>query len=80
VFRDSLNAGVWAISLARMGNQLNLTECEIAQLEPQILRGKMIMIERKVRHVGAHYVVESIAHLPAALDAIQARLRQAEQP
>ena len=40
----------------------------------------MIIIEWNLRHVGGHYPVENVADVPPALDEIQARLRQGEQP
>src|SRR5215510_685023 len=77
---EGLNAGAWTIGLTRAGNELGLTEREIAQLEPQILSARLTTIERKLRHAGAHDIVESIADVPPVLEEIQARLRQGEQP
>ncbi len=47
---------------------------------PGPFSARLTPIERKLRHAGAHYVVESIADVPAVLEDIQARLRQGEQP
>jgi phosphonoacetaldehyde hydrolase len=77
---EGLNAGAWTIGLTRTGNELGLTEREIAQLEPQILSARLTTIERKLRRAGAHYIVESIADVPLVLEEIQAHLRQGEHP
>ena len=77
---EGLNAGAWTIGLSRTGNELGLTEREIAQLEPQILSTRLTTIEWKLRHAGAHYVVESIADVPPVLEEIQVRLRHGEHP
>jgi len=77
---EGLNAGAWTIGLSRTGNELGLSEYEIAQFEPQILSARLATIERKLRQAGAHYVVESIADVPRVLAEIQARLREGEQP
>lgn len=77
---EGLNAGMWTIGLTRSGNELGLTETEVAALETQALQAQLAEIERRMRQAGAHYVVETIADVPNVLDRIEARLRQGEHP
>jgi phosphonoacetaldehyde hydrolase len=77
---EGLNAGMWTIGLARTGNELGLTEQEIAALEPQVLRGKLDRARQRFRQAGAHYVVDAIAEVAPVLDEINARLAHGERP
>jgi len=77
---EGLNAGTWTIGLSRSGNELGLTERECRDLKPGALAARLTQIEQRLRQAGAHYVVETIADVPPILDAIEARLRQGEQP
>jgi phosphonoacetaldehyde hydrolase len=77
---EGLNAGMWTIGVSKSGNELGLTEAEIAALEPQTLHTQLMLIEQRLRQTGAHYVVETIANVPDVLDTIEVRLRQGERP
>jgi phosphonoacetaldehyde hydrolase len=77
---EGLNAGMWTIGLAKTGNELGLTEQEIAALEPQVLRGKLDRARERFRQAGAHYVVDAIAEVAPVLDEINARLAHGERP
>ncbi len=71
---------MWTIGLTKSGNELGLTECEAGALDPLELAARLSPIEQRMRQAGAHYVAETIADVPALLDAIEARLRLGEQP
>jgi phosphonoacetaldehyde hydrolase len=77
---EGLNAGMWVIGLTKSGNELGLNEREVVALDPRDLSARLAPIERRMRQAGAHYIVETIAEVPPVLDAIEARLRQGEQP
>jgi phosphonoacetaldehyde hydrolase len=77
---EGLNAGMWTIGVTKSGNELGLTEAEIAALEPADLSNRLRCAHQRLAQAGAHYVVESIADVPPILDAIEARLRQGERP
>ena len=77
---EGLNAGMWTIGLAKTGNELGLTEQEIAALEPQVLRGKLDRARQRFRQAGAHFVVDAIAEVAPVLDEINARLAHGERP
>jgi len=77
---EGLNAGMWTIGLTKSGNELGLSEHEASHMDPQQLAGRLQQIEQRMRQVGAHYVAETIAEVPAILDRINACLQAGEQP
>jgi phosphonoacetaldehyde hydrolase len=77
---EGLNAGMWTIGLSKTGNELGLTEQEISALKPEDLKSKLDRASQRFRQAGAHYVVETIAEVPAILDHINARLGRGERP
>lgn len=77
---EGLNAGVWTIGLTRTGNELGLTLAEQASLDPADLTERLERIRQRFAQAGAHYVVESIADVPAVLDEIAAAVRRGERP
>ncbi|MFQ3566273.1 MAG: phosphonoacetaldehyde hydrolase [Aggregatilineales bacterium] len=77
---EALNAGAWAVAVSQTGNALGLTEAEVEALDPAALADQLAPIEAGLYEAGAHVVIRSVAELPAALDAIEERLRAGEQP
>lgn len=77
---EGLNAGMWTIGLAKTGNELGLTEEQIASLPPDILQAKLARAYQRMQHSGAHYVVDGVADVMPVLDDINARLRRGERP
>jgi len=77
---EGLNAGMWTIGLARTGNELGLTESQIAALDPEVLDTKLQRAYRRMQQTGAHYVVDGISDVMPLLDDIEARLRRGERP
>jgi phosphonoacetaldehyde hydrolase len=78
--QEGLNAGMWTIGVTRTGNELGLTEAEVACLAPHDLRRRLDAIQRRLQAAGAHYVTESIEGCPAMIEAINARLARGERP
>jgi phosphonoacetaldehyde hydrolase len=77
---EGLNAGMWTIGLAKTGNELGLTENQIAEEDPAVLEMKLARAYRRMSQSGAHYVVDGIADVMPALDDIHARLARGERP
>ena len=77
---EGLNAGMWTIGVAKTGNELGLTEQEIAALEPEALKAKLERAYQRMHQAGAHYVVDTIAEVPPILGDINARLARGERP
>jgi len=77
---EGLNAGTWVIALAQTGNELGLTQIEVAALPPEILNRRLAEISERLYRAGAHYVVNSIGDVVPVLDEIDARLKRGERP
>ena len=77
---EGLNAGSWTVGLAKSGNELGLGEDEVEALDGETLAAKLEAVYGRLRGAGAHYVVDTIADLPDALEDISARLRAGERP
>jgi phosphonoacetaldehyde hydrolase len=77
---EGLAAGMWTVAVAVSGNEVGLPLAEWRALpaaEQARLRARAV--ERLAR-AGAHLVVDSVAELPAAVAAIEARLERGERP
>ena len=77
---EGLNAGMWTIGLAKTGNEMGLTEAQIAALEPETRQARLDRAYKRMHQTGAHFVVDSISDVPPVLDAINVRLAAGERP
>ncbi len=77
---EGLNAGTWTIGLSRTGNEVGLNESELAALPEDGVRLRVARAADGLAAVGAHYVVESIADVPAIIDEIELRLKMGDRP
>lgn len=77
---EGLNAGMWTIGLAKTGNELGLTEQQIAALPPEEIKVRLARAYQRMSQAGAHYVVDSIAEVRPLLDDINSRLARGERP
>ncbi len=78
---EGLNAGCWAVGVARYSNYMNINSIEEADSLPEE------EIERRIEQTrdlllraGAHYVVDSIVEMPEVIADINARLARGERP
>ncbi len=77
---EGLNSGTWTIGVTQTGNELGLSQSEIYTLPLTELAARLVPIEGRMREAGAHYIVRSIADVPAILADIETRLQMGEQP
>ena len=80
---EGLNAGMWAVGVARSGNEMGLDAREEAALleqQPQVHAARLNGARSRMQAAGAHYVVDSVADLEPVLKAIEARLAAGEAP
>jgi phosphonoacetaldehyde hydrolase len=77
---EGLNAGMWTIGLAKSGNEMGLSEKEIASLPQEEYRRRIERAYERMYHSGAHYVVDTVADVMPCLDDIDARLSRGERP
>jgi phosphonoacetaldehyde hydrolase len=77
---EGLNAGMWTIGLALSGNEIGLPLEEVRRLDPAELARRSERAYTRMRQVGGHYVVDSIADVMPCLDAIEERMARGERP
>jgi phosphonoacetaldehyde hydrolase len=73
-------AGTWAVGVALTGNIAGLAAEELAALDPAAREALRRTATEALMRAGAHLVIDSIAELPAAVAAIEARLGVGERP
>lgn len=77
---EGLNAGMWTIGVTKTGNEVGLSEAEVAALPEAERRARIGSATAKLAQAGAHYVVEGVADILPLLDDIDARLSRGERP
>lgn len=77
---EGLNAGMWTVGVAVTGNETGLSLADWEALSPAKQDQYRTGAYRRLLAGGAHYVIDSIADLPACLEVIEARLARGEKP
>lgn len=77
---EGLNGGMWTIGIAKTGNELGLTEPEIAALPPDDYARLIQRAYARLAAAGAHYVVDGVADILPCIDDIERRLAAGEKP
>jgi phosphonoacetaldehyde hydrolase len=71
-------AGTWTVGIALTGNAVGLSADELAAVSPHERARLREQAAAELR--GADVMIDSIAHLPQAVAAIDARLAAGERP
>lgn len=77
---EGLNAGMWTVGLSLSGNEVGYSVEEYAKADPAEVAARVALAEAKLKKAGAHYVVRSVADLPAVLVQIAADMRTGKMP
>ncbi|MBX7257699.1 MAG: phosphonoacetaldehyde hydrolase [Candidatus Hydrogenedentes bacterium] len=77
---EGLNAGMWSVGLVDHGNEVGLTAAEFAALSPEDRAAKCAKARQRLVSCGAHFVIDTIAQLPATIDEINCLLARGERP
>lgn len=77
---EGLAAGSWAVGVAMSGNALGLSHAEMQALPEAERAERRAEAVLELSQGGAHYVIDSIADLPALLGLIEGRLADGERP
>lgn len=80
---EGLNAGMWTVGVAETGNEMGLSAEEAADAAARDAAGyaaRLAGARARLAAAGAHFVVDSVADLPAVLDAVDAELRAGGRP
>ena len=77
---EGLRAGMWTVGLSLSGNEVGYSVQEFARAPEEEVEARVAVAEAKLKKTGAHYVVRSVADLPAVLEQIAAEMRAGRQP
>lgn len=77
---EGLAAGAWTVGVTASGNEVGLSWDDWCALDAGARRAATDRAGRVLRAAGAHYLVDTVADLPAVLDDIERRLAAGETP
>lgn len=77
---EGLNAGCWSAGVAATGNEMGVSEADLAALAEDERRRRIDAVTDKLLDAGAHDVIESVRDVPALIDDIDRRMARGEQP
>lgn len=72
---EGLNAGAWSVGVTQSGSEMGVSEAELAALPPDERERRTAAVRAKLLGAGAHYVIDSVADLPALVTTIEQRMR-----
>ena len=75
--QEGINAGMWTIGVVDSGNEIGLSLLEWNRLDSDGKEHLREIAREKLRHSGAHYMVNSLAEIAEALDEIERALGRA---
>lgn len=77
---EGRSAGMWTVALTMSGNALGLTYDEYQALPAERRAAERARIAQLFEGSRPHYLIDTIAELPAVIDDINARLQRGETP
>lgn len=77
---EGRNAGMWCVGLTLSGNEVGYSQSELACAAPAEVAARVARATEKLTQAGAHFVIESVADLPAVVALIQERLVRGDTP
>ena len=78
--KEGLNAGMWTVGYTKCGNEVGLTEEEIADTPEEEVQQRIVEAENKLRAAGAHFIVEGPWELLPVLNRIDQLLEEGHVP
>jgi phosphonoacetaldehyde hydrolase len=73
-------AGTWAVSVIRSGNEVGLSQEELAALPVAEQEQRLSRARARLAACGPHYLIDTAAELLPVIEAISARLAGGERP
>ena len=77
---EGRSAGMWTVALTCSGNALGLTYDQFKALPAEKLAQERARISQMFEGSRPHYMIDTIAELPAVIDDIKKRLARGEKP
>jgi phosphonoacetaldehyde hydrolase len=77
---EARNAGVWAVSVVKTGNEIGLSRDQWDSLPAPDQSARLSAAREKFLSLGAHYVIDSAAELLPIAGEISARIENGDRP
>ena len=77
---EGLEVGAWTVGLSASGNGVGLEAAALAILPEAERTARVEASAQALRAAGAHYVIESVAHLAPVLADIEVRIERGDRP
>ncbi|TWT87618.1 Phosphonoacetaldehyde hydrolase [Pseudobythopirellula maris] len=74
------NAGAWSVGVVQSGNEVGLTLEAFDALAPERREAAVVQACERLTKAGAHFLIDTIAELPAVVERINEKLVQGERP
>ncbi len=74
------NAGVWSVGIIRTGNEVGMSQEALEMLSENEQQALFDTASKRLEDAGAHYLIDSIADLPAIIEKINERLSEGATP
>lgn len=78
--QEGLAAGTWTVGVTASGNEVGLSLDEWTALPPSDQHARIVRAGEVLQRAGAHFLVDTVAHLPGVLDEIERRMAAGERP
>jgi phosphonoacetaldehyde hydrolase len=78
--KEGLNAGMWIIGITKTGNEVGLSQEEMANKPEEEVNSLIEAAAEKLKNAGAHYIAESVAACGEILAEIDKRIANGERP
>lgn len=78
--KEGVNAGMWCVGVALSGSPAGWTLAQYLEADEFERSAVRDRVGAEFRAAGAHYVVDTVADLPAVLEQIEQRLAQGQRP
>lgn len=73
-------AGTWSVAVLSHGNEVGLSEVELAALSPGERQARLETARGRLLSAGPHYILDSTANLLPLIDLINRRLERGDRP
>ncbi|MEN1679683.1 MAG: hypothetical protein AAGJ46_08820 [Planctomycetota bacterium] len=74
------NAGAWSVGVLRSSNEVGMTEEAFGALAADEQAARLKTAEDRLSAAGAHFLIDTIAELPALVDRINEKLAAGQLP
>lgn len=77
---EGVRAGMWCVGITLSGNEVGFSQDALAAAEVAEVDARVQRARERLTHAGAHFVIGTVAELPAVIQEIETRLKRGEQP